>query len=66
MCEIKPKHTDRFVIEVFTSHPDMTRQQFDEMAAEALVRKEIELNTGGQLRFHVHHLDREYIKEHQL
>lgn len=54
MCEINPKHSAFFRLEVYTSNPTMTREKFLEIVAERLLKAEMELNKSGDIRVHIH------------
>lgn len=58
MCEINPKHSAEFKLEVFTSNPDITREQFERQVLERVLEAEMKLNADGQFRFHVHELSK--------
>ena len=57
MCEINPKHTRIFRLEAFTSHPDMTRDEFDAEVLKKVLDVEQVLNLDGRFRFHVHEME---------
>lgn len=53
MCEINPRHSAKFILEAFTTHP-MTKEEFEDRVREKLVNTEITLNEDGSFRFHIH------------
>lgn len=54
MCEINPAHSAFFRLEAFTSHRDMTQEQFTHEVMTRLLEAEIKLNEDGRFRFHIH------------
>ena len=54
MCEINPKHTLIFRLEVYTSNPTMTKEEFLQLVAERLIQAEQDLNKDGKIRVHIH------------
>lgn len=54
MCEINPKHTKILRMEFFTSHPNMTAEQFERIIAERVVYAEQFINRDGMIRCHIH------------
>lgn len=57
MCEINPKHKKFFRLEVFTSHPTMTEEEFTNEIMSRLLSLEMNLNYDGKFRFHVHEIE---------
>lgn len=57
MCEINPTHKKFFRLEVFTSHPAMTEEEFIQLLSIKLLDTEMTLNASGMLRFHIHEED---------
>lgn len=54
MCAINPTHKKRFIFDVYTSHSNMTEEDFIEMCLEHLTKAEVRLNSGTHwLRFHL-------------
>lgn len=54
MCEINPRHSMFFSLEVFTSNPNTTEEEFRHEAMGRVLNYEIAMNADGRLRFHVH------------
>lgn len=54
MCEINPKHSAFFDLEVFTSDPRMTAAEFTAQVLPRLLEAEMNLNVDGKFRFHIH------------
>jgi hypothetical protein len=54
MCEINPKHTKILRLEFFTSHPTMTKEQFEKIVAQHCVKAEMDINKDMRIRCHVH------------
>jgi len=52
MCAINPKRERHFILSVYTT-VEMTKEQFDHLAAEKAVIMEAELNQDMRLRWHV-------------
>lgn len=57
MCEINPKHTKILRLEFFTSHPSMTKEQFENRIATIVLETEIGINERGDIRCHIHEND---------
>lgn len=57
MCEINPKHALYFQLEAFTSHPDMTKEEFETEVPRLILEAEMRLNATGRFRFHIHPLE---------
>ena len=53
MCAINPKHKDNYILRVYTSHPTMTKEEFDKLVLEKLTELEVQLNNDTRLRWHV-------------
>jgi hypothetical protein len=53
MCELNPKQTLLFNLEVFTSI-NMTKEEFQELVVPRLVAVENLLNADGRIRVHIH------------
>ncbi len=54
MCEINPKHTRIYRLEVFTSSSEETSEEFEHSVARILLAVEAALNSDGEYRFHIH------------
>lgn len=54
MCEIKAKHKAFFWLEAFTSHPTMTKEEFEREVNTKLLEIEMKLNEDMRFRFHIH------------
>lgn len=54
MCEINPKHSMFFDLEVFTSNPNITKEEFEYNVLSRLLEAEMQLNADGKFRFHIH------------
>lgn len=57
MCEINPKHKKIMRLEFFTSNPNTTQEEFEQLVAEKALAMEMLANMDGQLRCHVHEQD---------
>lgn len=57
MCEINPKHKKFFKLEVFTSNPNQTEDEFNREVAERVLFVEQWLNSDGRYRFHIHEFE---------
>ncbi len=54
MCEINPKHKRFFRLEVYTSNPNISQQDFEAQIMQKLLDTEMKLNEDGRFRFHIH------------
>lgn len=54
MCEINAKHKRFFRLEVFTSNPSVSAEEFEAVVAERLLAAEMQLNGDGVIRAHIH------------
>lgn len=60
MCAINPKHKKRFVLDVYTSDPELTKREFLELAMDEAVRTEVQMNTANpHLRWHLKESDQQ-------
>lgn len=59
MCEINPRHTKIFRLEFFTSAPNMTREEFEEIVTRSAVMMEMGANEDMRIRCHVHEVEDE-------
>ena len=57
MCEINPRHTKIFRLEFFTSNPNATKEEFEQMVMERALQMEMMANADGQLRCHIHEVE---------
>ncbi len=53
MCAINPRFKKRIVLDVYTSDPNMSKEEFDQLILEKSFATEVELNSDGRLRWHV-------------
>jgi hypothetical protein len=53
MCAINPVHKKRFVFDVYTANPKLTKEDFETLALEHLLQAEEQANAIGVLRFHL-------------
>ncbi|HEU0048801.1 MAG TPA: hypothetical protein VFQ43_14520 [Nitrososphaera sp.] len=54
MCAIKPKHKKRFILDVYTSDPKLTKREFEQLAVQEAVETELQMNTANpRLRWHL-------------
>lgn len=54
MCEINPRHTKILRLEFFTSAPNMSAEEFEQIVAEKCLNMEMLANEDGRIRCHVH------------
>lgn len=54
MCQINPKHEAHFVLQAFTSDPEMTKEDFTKAVMTRVFEAEQQLNADGKFRFHIH------------
>jgi hypothetical protein len=54
MCAINPKHKKRFILDCYTSDPELTAKEFLELAISEAVETEVKMNSANpHLRWHV-------------
>lgn len=54
MCAINPTHKKRFIIDVYTSDPKMSKYEFENKVVKMLLMHEIKLNSAPtRFRFHL-------------
>lgn len=53
MCAINPTYKKRFLLDVYTSDPNMTEEQFIGLALNYGLSIEITLNETSKLRWHI-------------
>lgn len=63
MCEINPKHSAFFRLEVYTSNPATTAEEFLTEVMTRLLQMERQLNADGKFRFHIHEEAQEHAQE---
>jgi hypothetical protein len=60
MCAINPKHKKRFILDCYTSDPELTAKEFVELAMNEAVNTEVQMNTNNpHLRWHLKETDQE-------
>lgn len=57
MCELNPKHTKILRLEFFTSHPKMTKEEFEKIILDKCLEMEMKANEDGRIRCHVHEME---------
>ena len=53
MCAIQPTQQMRFVLDVYTSSPKVTKETFENLARSEALQAEIKLNETCRLRWHL-------------
>lgn len=53
MCKLNPKQEMTFKLEVYTSDPNITREEFEKQVCERVMKAELVLNADGKFRFHI-------------
>lgn len=54
MCAINPTHKKRFIIDVYTSDQNMTKEEFETHVQTILLETELRLNSAAtRFRFHL-------------
>lgn len=56
MCEINPRHTMIFRMEFFTSDPNISAENFQQLVAGMALGMEMKANESGMIRCHIHEM----------
>jgi hypothetical protein len=59
MCAINPRFKKRFLLDVYTSNPKMTKEDFEGLVIAHAVDIEQQLNSTPVLRWHIKETDQE-------
>jgi hypothetical protein len=54
VCEINPTQTKILRLEFFTSHPTISKEEFEHKVAAVALEMEMLANKSGELRCHIH------------
>lgn len=59
MCAINPTHKKRLILDVYTSHPTMTKEEFELSVLGKALAIELDLNSDGVIRWHLKETDQQ-------